>query len=93
MGMYGYYPEPSKSVLIVHLNNLSSGRGFGLRHGFKICMVARYLGGFIGDDESKCDCLKYRTSTWEKNILAFTETVWEFPQKSYADVVCAIQTE
>ena len=46
-----YYPEPSKSVLILHPNNTESGKRFGLRHGFKFCTGVHYLGGFIGDDE------------------------------------------
>ena len=48
-----YYPEPSKSVLIVRLENLDVGKVFGTRHVFKVCTGARYLGGYIGDDESK----------------------------------------
>ena len=26
---------------------------FGARDGFRVCTGARYLGGYIGDDESK----------------------------------------
>ena len=32
----GYYPEPSKSVLIVHPENLEDRKEFGARHGFKV---------------------------------------------------------
>ena len=38
---HGYYPEPSKSVVIVHLDNLAAGKYFGLCHGFKVCTGAR----------------------------------------------------
>ena len=51
----GYHPEPSKSVLIVRLENVEAGKLFGRRHGFKVCTGAHYLGGYIGDDESKRD--------------------------------------
>ena len=47
---HGYYPEPSKSVQIVHTDNLSSGGYFGLCDEFKVCMGVYYLGSFIGDD-------------------------------------------
>ena len=30
-------------------------------------MGAHYLGGYIGDDESKIDWMRERTLTWEKN--------------------------
>ena len=32
----GYYPKPSKSVLIMHLDNLNARKLFGLRHVFKV---------------------------------------------------------
>ena len=51
----GYHPKPPKSVLIVRPGNNEAGNVFGARHGFKVCMGARYLGGYIGDDESKQD--------------------------------------
>ena len=51
----GYYPEPSKSVIIVRPENLEAGKCFGARHGFQVCTGARYLGGYIREDESKCD--------------------------------------
>ena len=35
-----YYPKQSKSVLIVHLENLEDGKVFGARHGFKLCTGA-----------------------------------------------------
>ena len=34
-------------------DNLAAGKGFGLRHRFKVFMGAHYLGIFIGDDKSK----------------------------------------
>ena len=60
----GYYPKPSKIVLIVHPDNLEARKLFGARHGFKVCMGEHYLGGYIGDDESKQDCMKYHTAAW-----------------------------
>ena len=49
----GYYPEPSKIVLIAHPYNLKSGKRFGLCHGFKVCTITHYIDSFIGDNESK----------------------------------------
>ena len=90
---HGYYPKPLKRFLILHPDNLASGKGFGLRHGFKVFTGAHYLGSFIGDDESKLDWLKYRTSKWERNIRSITKTAEKYPHESYATVVCAIQLE
>ena len=54
----GYYPKQFKSVLIVHPENLESGKELWARHGFKMYTGPRYLGGYIGDDETK-------TIVWE----------------------------
>ena len=56
-------------------------------------MGTHYMGDFIGDDKSKRDWLKYRTSKWEKNICAITKMLGEYPQESYVAVVCVIQPE
>ena len=63
---YGHYLEPSKSVLIVHPDHIEAGKQFVLRHGFKICTVIHYIGGFIVYVNSKWDCLQDLMETWEK---------------------------
>ena len=55
---WGYHPEPSKSVLIVLRDNLEVVKVFGARHGFRVCIGARYLGGYSADDKSKRGCLR-----------------------------------
>ena len=90
---YGCYPEPSKSVQIVHPNNLASWKDFCLRHGFKVFTGTFYLGSFIGDEESKCEWLKYWTLAWEKFFRAIVKTESKCSQESYAVVVHAIQPE
>ena len=49
----GYYTEPSTSALIVRPENIDTGKVFGRRHVFKVCMGARFIGGYIRDKESK----------------------------------------
>ena len=51
----GYYPQPSKIVLIVHPDIIETGKHVCLRHGFKVCTGVCYLGGFIRDDDPKRD--------------------------------------
>ena len=41
---HGYDPEPPKRILIVHMDNIESGKDFGARHGFKVCTGTRYIG-------------------------------------------------
>ena len=89
---HGYYPKLSKSLLIVHPEDLKAGKEFGARYGFKVCTGARYLRGYIGDDNSKINFLRERILTWENNISMISETRGEYPQGSYATVVSVIQS-
>ena len=89
----GYYPKPSKSVLIVNLYNLEYGKQFGLSCGFNMCTGMCYLGGFIGGDESKRDWLKLCMPTWEWKSFKIHETAGKSPQEIYAVVVRVIQLE
>ena len=73
---HGYYPNPLKSVLIIHPDNPAARLEFGLHHRFKVLTRTRYMEGFVGDDKSKRDSLKYQMSEWVKNIC----TGWNAPQ-------------
>ena len=89
----GYHPESTKSVLIVHPENLEAEKLFGARHRFRVCTSARYLGGYIRDDESKRDWMIERTLTWEKNISTIIKAMGKYTQESYAAMVREIQPE
>ena len=54
---------------------------FGARQRFKVCTGARYLGGYIGDGESKRDWLREGTLTWEKNIGTISKTTRIIPRR------------
>ena len=41
-------------------------------------MGARYLGSYIGDDESKHEFLKDRAETWERIIFTIRETAGKY---------------
>ena len=77
----------------MHPDNLKSVKIFSLRYGFKVCTGARYIVGFIGDNDSKHDWFEKHTETWERNITNTRKTAVKDPQESYAAVVCANQWE
>jgi hypothetical protein len=49
---YGYYPEPTKSILIVSQNNLAAATAAFKDSEFTITTGNRYLGGFIGEKDA-----------------------------------------
>jgi hypothetical protein len=54
---YGYYPEASKSILVISEANKAAAEAY-----------CRYLGGFIGSDQDLHAWLKDKVSTWELAI-------------------------
>ena len=65
----------------MHPDNLGLGELFGAHHGFKVCTGTRYLGSYIGNDESKGDLFKKQTEKWERNIFAVTKIAGKYPQE------------
>ena len=55
-------------------------------------MDARYIGGFIGYNDSKRDWLKKCTQVCEQNIHTISKTMGKYPKESYTAVVRAIQS-
>ncbi len=47
---FGYYPEPTKSILVVPQHNLEAARVTFPDFNFSVTTGSRYLGGFIGED-------------------------------------------
>ena len=64
-----------------------------IAHRFDVCTGARCLGGYIGYDDYKRDCLREITLMWENNIGTISKTKGKYPQDSYDAVVRAIQSE
>jgi hypothetical protein len=50
---YGYFPEPTKSILITSPANKFEAELHFADLGFKVRTGHRYLGGFVGDEEIK----------------------------------------
>ena len=89
----GYYPKPTKIILIVHIKNIEAGELFGRCHGFKVCVGASYLRSYIRDEKPKGDLIKKRTEKWERDIHTVTKMEEIYTQESYAAAACAIQSE
>lgn len=49
----GYFPEPTKSILVVKPAIVEHVRAQFAHDGFKVVTDTRYLGGFIGDKEDE----------------------------------------
>jgi hypothetical protein len=89
----GYYPEPSKSLLICHegeqeesLENL--GRfNFASSHGH------RYIGGFIGTPEARSAWLEPKIQAWIDGIHTLARAARHFPQSAYVGLAKSLQSD
>jgi hypothetical protein len=57
----GYFPEPSKSILVVQEHNREKAEAEFHDYSFKIVMGTRYLGGFIGEADAQQTWVKVKT--------------------------------
>ena len=54
----GYYPEPTKRILVVAPGNVAWAEDHFRGLGIRVVTGHRYLGGFIGDAEAEREWLK-----------------------------------
>ena len=51
----GYYPEPTKSILVVAESNVPRAKEYFRGMGIKVVTGSIYLGGFIGEREAEAE--------------------------------------
>ena len=51
--VHGYFPELTKSILVMFPQNLPRAEAFFRRYRLQIVTGCRYLGGFVGSKEAQ----------------------------------------
>jgi hypothetical protein len=80
---YGYFPEPSKSILVVRQHNLEAAQKAFPDFGFKVTTGSRYLGGFIGED----------SALREEAVADLASAAPNFPQAACSGLQKSLQQE
>ena len=57
----GYFPEPTKIILVVASRNVARAGEFFQRMGIKVVTGSQYLGGFIGYGEAEKSWLEEKS--------------------------------
>ena len=52
-----YLLEPTKSIMVVALQNFSRSKAFFCKMVMKVVTRSRYFGGFIGDWDTEATCM------------------------------------
>ena len=91
---YGYYPEPSKSYLVFHPNFAEKAHQLFDRFGIRIIEDRRYLGGFIGSEESKIRfTFKKKVQEWLDCLGELSKVAEEEPQAVLVGLTRSLQCE
>ena len=89
----GYYPEPSKSILICRPEDQTRAKHSLTDFAFQYVHGHRYVGGFIGTKEARDDWLKPQLDAWVYGIEQLAKVAQRFPQTAYAGLAKSLQME
>jgi hypothetical protein len=92
---YGYFPEPSKCILIVRSTNLTTAQSLLEAHSlnFQLSTGDRFLGGFVGEASTRDEWLKKRISEWVSGVEQLAAVAATEPQTAYAGLQKSLQQE
>jgi hypothetical protein len=87
----GYFPESSKSILIVGKHNLERAKEYFKDYDFTITTGNRYLGGFIGEETARDEWIQNEIEEWVFGVDELASAAVKFPQASYAALQKSLQ--
>ncbi len=90
---YGYFPEPSKSIIVVASHNLEKAKPYFKDLGFEVVTGCRYLGGFIGEASNQQLWIQEKTEAWVDSIKELAMVAERYPQAAYAGLQKSLQQE
>ena len=89
----GYYPEPTKIVLVVAPGNVARAEEHFRGLGIKVVTGHRYLGGYIGDKEAEGRWLVEKIKGWTESVEILAGVSRKHPQSAYAGLQKSLQQE
>ena len=90
---YGYYPEPSKSFLVVEENWASEAKRIFDGSGINVVYSHRLLGGVIGCDEGKLKFVDDQVLNWISELNCLTMIASLQPQAAFAAYTKSLQSK
>lgn len=92
--LYGYYANPSKTVLIVKKEKMDEAQALFDGTGLKVTTDAnRYLGSALGSEESAQDMLRREVKKWSESIKELSNVAKIQPHAAYAAFVHGIRNQ
>ena len=90
---YGYFPEPTKSILIVRAHNCTIAKSSFKDLQFKVQTGSRYLGGYIGSRVDRELWVQEKVSFWTSAVTDLAFVALSHPQTAFAGLQKSLQHE
>jgi len=90
---YGYFPEASKSVIVVSPSHQSAAQALCSILGVKVCTSHCYLGSFLGKPTKLDSRLLPKIDHWLLGIHQLAKAAKQYPQAAYAALQESLQME
>ena len=89
----GYYPEPSKSIVVCRAADEDTFRHDLDEFSFSFCRGSRYVGGFVGDDNTLQEWLTPKLENWRHGVRVLARIARRYPQSAFAGLRLSLQNE
>ena len=89
----GYFPDPTKSILVVAPGNVTRAEDFLQGMVMQIVTGSRYLGGFIRDGAAEKSWLSGKFEVWAESVGTLAGVSRKHLQSAYAGLQKSFQQE
>jgi hypothetical protein len=90
---YGYFPEPTKSILIVRAHNRREAKSHFHDLRFQVETGSRYLGGYIGSRADRELWVQEKVAFWTSAVTDLAFAALSHPQTAFAGLQKSLQHE
>ena len=90
---FGYFPEPTKSLLVVKEPLISQANALFSDLGIKIATSGRLLGSVVGDHEGTESFVTNKVNEWSGHIRKLSSIAHTQPQAAYIALIKSLQCE
>ena len=90
---YGYFAEPSKSVLVVKEPLFEIAQRMFQDLQVSVVLASRFLGGYVGRNAEVHDYVKVKVEGWVKSVDCLAKAAHRYPQSAYAAFTHSLSCE
>ena len=89
----GYFPESTKSILVVDPRNVARAKEFFRGMGLQVVTGSRYLGGFIGDGAAEKIWMAGKVEGRVESVGTLVGVSRKHPQSAYSGLKKSLQQQ